>query len=139
MKKFTQPKNEPLLRKKRRPKEKAADLDLWMKEFTEQFIDVTFATGGEAPAAIEQFIDVTKATGGEAPGATEAVADEDGTLDALFFWTKTHTASTSVVLSSKNKPTRPRSSVRLSGATGEHFSFVSEMILILIFDFVVAK
>ena len=84
MKYFTQPKNEPLLRKKRRPKEKAADFDLWMKEFTAQFIDVTFATGGEAPAAIEQFIDVTKATGGEAPGATEAVADEDGTLDALF-------------------------------------------------------
>ena len=30
MKYFTQPKNEPLLRKKRRPKEKAADFDLWM-------------------------------------------------------------------------------------------------------------
>ena len=47
MKYFTQPKNEPLLRKKRRPKEKAADFDLWMKEFTEQFIDVTFARGKE--------------------------------------------------------------------------------------------
>ena len=47
MKYFAQPKNELLFRKRRRPRDKGADFELCMKEFTEQFIDLTLARGKE--------------------------------------------------------------------------------------------